>query len=192
MTTTEQKIQNRKKIVELALKIYDAKPDENSRREMFKAYADHIAFTQTAKGQLEWIEILEAKVKELQPTQEAQMIRKYHEWKEITSRGTSGDQVADILESWFADANNRLKNEHSLLDEIVGLQRDKWALNDRVKALIEKNKQMRDAIAGLRGIIGPDGNFSICKANRDLMGMDDIRRVGKVLEELSKALEEAC
>ena len=118
------------------------------------------------------------------------MIRQYHEWKEITSRGTSGDQVADILESWHADANKRLKNEHSLLDEIVELQRDKWTLNDRVKALLEKNKQMRDAIAGFTGIVGPEGNFSVCMANRDLMGMDDIRRVGKVLEDLSKTLEE--
>lgn len=62
---TIKRIENRSKIVELALKIYDAKPDEDAKREMFKAYADHIGYTQTIKGQLEWIELLEAKVKNL-------------------------------------------------------------------------------------------------------------------------------
>ena len=35
----------------------------------------------------------------------------YGEWIDITRRGTSGDQVADILESWKADAYKHLKIE---------------------------------------------------------------------------------
>ena len=43
------------------------------------------------------------------------------EWMEITRRGTSGDQVHDILADWARDAKKRLTNEEVLLDEISNL-----------------------------------------------------------------------
>ncbi|MGB3988090.1 MAG: hypothetical protein WBK67_00105 [Minisyncoccales bacterium] len=42
------------------------------------------------------------------------MILSYGQWIDIISRGTSGDQVADILSSWKEDAYRHLENIHKL------------------------------------------------------------------------------
>ena len=50
-------------------------------------------------------------------------IRSYGEWIDITQRGTSGDQVGDILASWQADAYKMLENINALEAELVQWQR---------------------------------------------------------------------
>ena len=42
-------------------------------------------------------------------------IYSYGEWIDITARGTSGDQVSDILASWQADAYKWLETNDSLI-----------------------------------------------------------------------------
>lgn len=58
------------------------------------------------------------------------VIFSYGEWVDICNRGTSGDQVMDILASWKVSAYNHLENIHKLQAEIdcLKLVADKFYL----------------------------------------------------------------
>jgi len=59
------------------------------------------------------------------------VIFSYDEWVDICNRGTSGDQVMDILASWKVSAYNHLENIHKLQAEIDRLNAELLELNDK-------------------------------------------------------------
>ena len=49
----------------------------------------------------------------------------YGQWIDIVDRGTSGDQVMDILESWKVDAYKLLEDNHKLESRIAELEAER-------------------------------------------------------------------
>jgi len=62
-------------------------------------------------------------------------IYSYGEWVDICNKGTNGDQVYDILESWKQDAYNLLEYTHKLEAKIEKLE----AENARLSEMLHEN-----------------------------------------------------
>jgi hypothetical protein len=66
----------------------------------------------------------------------------YGQWILITSRGTSGDQVGDILASWQADAYKMLEACNKVEADCVQKER-------RIAELEIENRELRDKVEAL-------------------------------------------
>jgi hypothetical protein len=76
-------------------------------------------------------------------------------WGEITDRGTSGDQVFDILESWDADVaalRAELDAKNQIIKDLIDLAqeglsytppyfREKWGMDGSMKDILDSLKE---------------------------------------------------
>ena len=68
----------------------------------------------------------------------------YGQWIDIVDRGTSGDQVMDILASWKVDAYKLLEDNHKLEAELARRDEQISTLVETVARLKEDGERLAD------------------------------------------------
>ena len=96
----------------------------------------------------------------------------YGQWIDIVDRGTSGDQVMDILASWKVDAYKLLEDNHKLEAELA--RRD-----EKIAELLKVYGECKDAIARRDEELGLTEK-KLC--NIDRLAMEEIARRDELIQ----------